>query len=66
MTPRIFADADNPPWPRYLRRVKADLDFFAWMRAATVEDLCLALPAKVPWRDAAIRHRLNRLRGEGE
>ena len=58
--PSTFADADSPPWPRYLRRVQSDLDFIAWLRTAPREDLTLALPAKVPWRDAAIRHRLRR------
>ncbi len=58
--PRIFADADNPPWPRYLRRVQLDLDFIAWLRTAPHEDLALALPAKVPWRDLALRHRMRR------
>lgn len=36
------ADADHPPYRRYLRRVASDGAFLAWLRAATPDDLAAA------------------------
>jgi hypothetical protein len=57
-TARTFADADSPSWRQRQRRVQSDLDFIAWLRTASREDLVRALPAKPPWRDVAIRRKL--------
>jgi hypothetical protein len=53
------ADADHPTAAQLERRRQSDLEFLAWVRTATKEELRFAAETRLPrWRLAAVRRQL--------
>lgn len=54
------ADADHPSYAKVERRRQSDLEFLAWVKVATQEELEKALPTVKGWRLVAVQRRLKR------
>lgn len=58
--PAGTADADHPSYAKVERRRQSDLEFLAWVKEASQDELEKALPTVKGWRLVAIQRRLRK------
>lgn len=56
----MMADADHPTWKRIENRRQRDIDFLAWVKSATLDELLAEFPnhRERSWQQVAITRRI--------